>query len=86
MVGLFRALLQRRWAVLGAGLLLAVLGLVAWTRLPIDAFPDTTPIQVQVNTIAPALSPLEIERQVTRPVEACVSGFPSLKIAKPNSN
>jgi len=52
----------------------------AWTlaRLPVDAFPDTTPVQVQINTIAPALGPEEIERQLTMPVELAVSGLPHL--------
>ena len=47
-------------------------------RLPIDAFPDTTPVQVQINTIAPALGPEEVEKQLTMPVELAVSGLPSL--------
>lgn len=52
----------------------------AWSllRLPIDAFPDTTPVQVQINTIAPALGPEEVEKQLTMPVELAVSGLPSL--------
>jgi cobalt-zinc-cadmium resistance protein CzcA len=52
----------------------------AWslTRLPIDAFPDTTPVQVQINTVAPALGPEEVEKQLTMPVELAVSGLPSL--------
>jgi len=53
-------------------------GVVALARLPIDAFPDTTPVQIQVNTAAPSLSPLEIERQITAPVEAAISGLPRL--------
>ena len=47
-------------------------------RSPIDAFPDTTPVQVQINTTAPALGPEEIEQQVTLPVELAVSGLPGL--------
>lgn len=56
------------------------LGLGVWTatRLPIDAFPDTTPVQVQVNTVAPSLNPEEIEQQITTPVELAVSGLPGL--------
>jgi cobalt-zinc-cadmium resistance protein CzcA len=52
----------------------------AWSllHLPIDAFPDTTPVQVQINTIAPALGPEEVEKQLTMPVELAVSGLPSL--------
>jgi cobalt-zinc-cadmium resistance protein CzcA len=48
-------------------------------RLPVDAFPDTTPVQVQVNTVAPALSPEEIEQQITFPVELSISGLPGLR-------
>ncbi|MBT4501058.1 MAG: efflux RND transporter permease subunit [Gemmatimonadetes bacterium] len=57
---------------------LAVLGTWALTRLPVDAFPDTTPIQVQINTVAPALSPEEIEQQITLPVELSLGGLPGL--------
>lgn len=60
------------WAILG------VLGLVAARELPLDAFPDTTPVQVQVNAASPGLSPLEIERLVTVPLEATISGLPGL--------
>jgi cobalt-zinc-cadmium resistance protein CzcA len=61
----------------------ATLGFVAWgawslAQLPVDAFPDTTPVQVQVNTGAPALTPEEVEQQVTIPVEAVISGLPGL--------
>lgn len=69
---------QHRLTVVFAGLALAAMGAYAFSRLPIDAFPDTTPVQVQVNTIAPALSPLEIERQITAPVEQAISGLPGL--------
>ena len=49
--------LSHRFAVLALTALLAVTGAFAVDRLPIDAFPDTTPVQVQVNTVAPALGP-----------------------------
>jgi cobalt-zinc-cadmium resistance protein CzcA len=71
--------IHHRYAVIAAGLGLAVVGLFAFAHLPIDAFPDTTPIQVQVNTVAPSLSPLEIERQITFPIEQAISGLPGLK-------
>ena len=58
---------------------LAIAGVLSVLRLPIDAFPDTTPVQVQVNAVAPALSPLEIERQLTAPIEWSISGLPRLK-------
>ncbi len=70
--------LRHRLVVVAAWLAIAVAGVLAYVRLPIDAFPDTTPVQVQVNTVAPALSPLEIERQITARVEQGISGLPDL--------
>ncbi len=77
--------LSHRLAVMIAWTGLACLGGLAFLRLPMDAFPDTTPIQVQVNTVAPALSPLEIERQVTAPLEQAISGLPKLKEVRSTS-
>ena len=71
--------LQHRPIVLLATLLLAVVGAFSLARLPFDAFPDTTPVQVQVNTTAPALSPLEVERQITFPVEQAIAGLAGLE-------
>src|SRR5688572_16811674 len=59
------------------GIVLA--GIFAFRRLPIDAFPDTTPVMVQVNTVAASLSPLETERQLTTRVEQAISGLPGLE-------
>ncbi len=70
--------LRYRPIVLLATAVLALIGLSSLARLPFDAFPDTTPVQVQVNTTAPALSPLEVERQITFPVEQAISGLPGL--------
>lgn len=53
-------------------------GVSSLQKLNIDAFPDTTPIQVQINTAAPALVPEEVERQITFPVEMAMSGMPGL--------
>ncbi len=71
--------LKHRMAVIVAWAVIAVLGVFAFLRLPMDAYPDTTPVQVQVNTVAPALSPLEIERQISAPLEQTISGLPKLK-------
>lgn len=71
--------LRHRVVVLMATGLLVVTGLVSFRQLPFDAFPDTTPVQVTVNTVAPALSPLEVERQITFPLEQAVGGLPGLK-------
>ena len=71
--------IRNRGLVLLASLGLVLVGLYALAQLPIDAFPDTTPVQVQVNTVAPALSPLEMERQITAPVERALSGMSQLE-------
>ncbi len=70
--------LRHRPIVLLATLVLIVVGVASFQRLPFDAFPDTTPVQVQVNTTAPALSPLEVERQISFPIEQSISGLPGL--------
>jgi len=70
--------LANRPAVLLATALVVVLGGASLARLPLDAFPDTTPVQVQVNTSAPALSPEEIERRITIPLEVEMAGLPKL--------
>jgi cobalt-zinc-cadmium resistance protein CzcA len=69
----------RRWLVLFATLLASVAGAWALSRLPIDAVPDITNTQVQINVAAPALSPLDLERQVTFPVETALAGIPGLE-------
>ncbi len=71
--------LEHRVLVLILSLVLAGTGFQALLNLPLDAFPDTTPVQVQINTITPALSPLEIEQQITFPVEQAISGLPNLE-------
>jgi cobalt-zinc-cadmium resistance protein CzcA len=71
--------LKNRLIVLMGTIAVVLAGILAFRRLPIDAFPDTTPVQVQVNTVAPALSPLEIERQATAPIEQAISGLPHLE-------
>ncbi|MCI0569351.1 MAG: efflux RND transporter permease subunit, partial [Myxococcaceae bacterium] len=70
--------LQHRWTVLLGTLALVVAGALSFRALPMDAFPDTTPVQVQVNTVAPALTPVEVERQLTVPIEQSLSGLPRL--------
>jgi cobalt-zinc-cadmium resistance protein CzcA len=71
--------LRHRWAVLIAWLAVAIAGVLSFRALPIDAFPDTTPTQVQVNTIAPALAPQEVERQLTMPLEQALAGLPKVE-------
>ncbi|MBL8773832.1 MAG: CusA/CzcA family heavy metal efflux RND transporter [Phenylobacterium sp.] len=68
-----------RWFVVLATLLVTAVGLFELTRLPIDAVPDITNRQVQINTIAPALAPEQMERQVTYPLETAMAGIPGLQ-------
>jgi cobalt-zinc-cadmium resistance protein CzcA len=70
--------LRNRWLVVLAASAAAVAGVYSLLHLDVDAFPDTTPVQVQVNTVAPALGPEEIETQITYPVEQALSGLPKL--------
>src|SRR5437868_15022967 len=70
--------LRNRFVVLLVTAGLVVAGVLSLRALPIDAFPDTTPAQVQVNTVAPALAPEEVERQLTVPVENALAGLPGL--------
>jgi cobalt-zinc-cadmium resistance protein CzcA len=70
--------LKNRFLVLIFFALALGLGVRAMLKTPVDAFPDTTPIQVQVNTVAPSLNPVEIEQQITAPVELSISGLPGL--------
>ncbi len=71
--------IRHRLLVLAGAVALVVAGALSFRALPIDAFPDTTPVQVQVNTIAPTLGPLQIERQITAPVEQAISGLRGLE-------
>ena len=71
--------LHHRVAVLLGVVVLIVSGSFALSQLDIDAFPDTTPVMVQINTLAPSLGPEEIERQITYPIEQLLSGMPSLE-------
>ncbi len=72
------SLRHRFWVILAVASC-AVAGVFALTRLDVDAFPDTTPVQVQINTTAPSLSPEEIEQQITFPIEQKISGMPHLE-------
>ncbi|ODT84635.1 CusA/CzcA family heavy metal efflux RND transporter [Phenylobacterium sp. SCN 70-31] len=68
-----------RWYVLVLTLIIAALGAWQLAKLPIDAVPDITNKQVQINSIAPALSPIEIEKRVTFPIETALAGIPGLE-------
>src|SRR3546814_19284796 len=69
---------RQRWAVLFFFLVVAGLGIWQLTKLPIDAVPDIITKQVQINTIAPRLYPVEIEKLVTSTVDISLAGIPGL--------
>ena len=74
--------IKQRFAVLAAVILLAALGIYNFGRLKIDAVPDITNVQVQVNTSAPGFSPLEAEQRITYPVETAIAGLPGLEYTR----
>ena len=71
------ALANRFFVLLLVAILLAS-GLFSMSRLPIDAVPDVTNVQVQIVTASPALGPVEVEQYLTYPVEAAMSGLPDV--------
>jgi cobalt-zinc-cadmium resistance protein CzcA len=71
--------LKNRLLVCVLALALVVIGGRSLSILPIDAFPDTTPVQVQINTTAASLNPQETEAQITLPVELAIGGLPGLQ-------
>lgn len=74
--------IARRWLVLAGVAALVILGLWNYQRLPIDAVPDITNVQVQINTEAPGYSPLETEQRITYPVETALAGLPKLSYTR----
>ncbi len=77
--GLIRFSVENRLVVLLLVAIMAAAGAYSLVNLPIDAVPDVTNVQVQVLTSAPSLAPLEMERQVTFPVEVAMSGLPDVE-------
>src|SRR3990167_8739510 len=76
---LIRFSIEQRWLVLLAALGMAALGVFSYQKLPIDAVPDITNVQVQINTEAPGYSPLEAEQRITFPIETAMAGLPNLE-------
>ncbi|TNC91814.1 MAG: CusA/CzcA family heavy metal efflux RND transporter, partial [Thalassolituus sp.] len=79
---IIRLAVERRFMVLASSLVLIAAGLWSYRYLPIDAVPDITNVQVQINTEAPGYSPLEAEQRVTFPVETALYGLPQLKYTR----
>ena len=77
--GLMALSVRARWAVIFIIAILSGVGVWQLSKLPIDAVPDITNNQVQINTTDPGLSPIEIEKRVTFPVETALAGIPGLE-------
>lgn len=71
--------LENRFTVIVCAVLVIVAGSYSFSNMEMDAFPDTTPVQVQINTVAPSFSALEVEQLITIPVEQVISGLLGLE-------
>lgn len=71
-----------RWIVLALVIVSSIVGVWSFQRLPIDATPDITNVQVQINTEAPGFSPLEAEQRITFPIETAIAGLPGLEYTR----
>ncbi|MHA4868464.1 efflux RND transporter permease subunit [Duganella sp. PWIR1] len=76
---IIRYAIAQRWLVMLLVAAMAALGVYSYQKLPIDAVPDITNVQVQINTSAPGYSPLETEQRVTLPLETVLAGLPRLE-------
>jgi cobalt-zinc-cadmium resistance protein CzcA len=74
--------IRHRWLVMVAALALGALGVYNYGLLPIDAVPDITNVQVQVNSSTPGYSPLEAEQRVTFPIETAMAGIPKVEYTR----
>jgi len=75
---ILRLVIERRYLFLSLALVIVGIGIWSYQKLPIDAVPDITNVQVQINTAAPGYSPLESEQRITYPVETALAGLPRL--------
>lgn len=76
---LIQASINQRWLVMLVTIGISALGLLSYQHLPIDAVPDITNVQVQVNTEASGYAPLETEQRITYPIETLMAGLPKLE-------
>jgi cobalt-zinc-cadmium resistance protein CzcA len=74
--------LRQRFFVVLATLLLIAGGVFSWLRLPVDAFPDVTNVQVMILTSAEGLAPTEVERLISAPIELEMNGLPQIKMIR----
>lgn len=74
--------IKNRWLIVLLTVMAAALGVYSLGKLPIDAVPDITNNQVQINAVAPSLSPTEVEKQVTFPIE---TPWPASRVSSPRA-
>lgn len=79
MDALLRFVTGQRLLVILAAAVCAGLGVRAWRALPVDAFPDTTNVQAMILAEAPGLSPVDVERQISFPIELVMKGLPGVR-------
>jgi len=79
---ILRISIHKGWLILTGVIVMAVLGVYSYQRLPIDAVPDITNVQVQINTQAVGYSPMEAEQRVTFPIERSMAGLPNLEYTR----
>ncbi len=79
---ILQLIFRQRLLMLLSGVIILFLGLFAWMNLPIDAFPDVTNVQVMILAEAQGLSPVEVERLVTFPIEIQMSGLPDVRLVR----
>jgi len=79
---LLRFSIAKRWLIISLTLVLMAVGYWSYQKLPIDAVPDITNVQVQINTKADGYSPLETEQRITYPVETALTGLPNLSYTR----
>ena len=74
--------INQRWIVMLAVVVMSLLGIYSYQNLSIDAVPDITNVQVQINTEAEGYSPVEAEQRVTFPIETVMAGLPNLEYTR----
>ena len=79
---ILRISIHKSWMILTGVILMGMLGIYNYQRLPIDAVPDITNVQVQINTQAAGYSPIESEQRVTFPIERSMAGLPNLEYTR----
>ena len=75
---ILRFSIKRKFLVMVMVFAVSALGIWNFTKLPIDAVPDITNVQVMINTEAAGFTPLEVEQRVSFPLETALSGLPGL--------